>query len=55
MIKKAYEKPEMEDMEAGMKEQILSSSISVTTKGLDEEEKINYDDKNSGSVWDDAW
>ena len=58
MIKKTYEKPEMQVLEADMEQQILAGSLtSVGTTGLDGEEKFKYgnDDNKSGSLWDDAW
>ena len=58
MIKKTYEKPEMQMLEADMEQQILAGSLtSIWTTGLDDEEEFEYgnDDNKSGSLWDDAW
>jgi len=59
MIKKTYEKPEIEVLEADMEQQILAGSLrSVSTSGLDEEEELELPGEGlpkTGSVWDDAW
>jgi len=59
MIKKTYEKPEIEVLEVDMEQQILAGSLrSVSTSGLDEEEELELPGEGlpkTGSVWDDAW
>ena len=58
MIKKEYQKPEMEVIETSMDQQILAGSMtSVTTNGLDEDnlELPDEGQPTTGSIWDDAW
>lgn len=59
MIKKEYQMPTMEVIEADMEEQILAGSVtSITSTGLDAEEGLVLPGEGlptTGSVWDDAW
>ena len=58
MIKKAYQKPTMEEVKLQAL-QLLSGSVNeVKTTGLDEEDELGLPDEEqpkSGNIWDDAW
>ena len=52
MIKRTYEKHEMQVMEADMDQQILAGSIAgVTTTGLDDDLGYDNDGGDQGSAW----
>ena len=57
MIKKEYQKPVIEVMEADIEQQILAGSVtSLTTSGLDDDLILPEDEEpKSGSVWEEAW
>jgi len=57
MIKKEYQKPVMEVIEADIEQQILAGSVtSLTTSGLDDDLTLpDNEEPKSGSVWEEAW
>ena len=57
MIKKEFQKPVMEVIEADIEQQILAGSVtSLTTSGLDDDLILPDDEEpKNGSVWEEAW
>ena len=56
MIKKEYQKPSIEFVEADIEQEILTVSLkSVKSSGLDSENELLYDDEGTGGDQSNAW
>ena len=53
MMKKEYQKPAMEILEADLDQQLLA--YSVQTSGLDDDDLALPDEDKSGNPWEIAW